>query len=81
LLAPRWTGGSAYLDITRSAVQVEVQVFNIAVVGEQVRNVLLGGLFVDVGRDHDPPFDTPDRDGVLRSARLRAGVGFLAVTR
>lgn len=71
----------AYLNITRPPIQVEMQVLDVTVVREQVRDVLLGGFFVDVRRDDDPSFDTADRDGVLGCARLRAGIGFLAVAR
>jgi len=67
------------LDITRPPIQVEVQILDVSIFGEQVRNVLLRGLFVDVCRDHDPAFDTADGDGVLGSAGLGAGIGLLAV--
>jgi hypothetical protein len=50
-----------------------MQILDFAIFSEQIRDVLLGGFFVDVGRDHDPAFDAADCDGVLLCARFCAG--------
>ena len=47
----------AYLDIARPAIEVEVQVFDLSVVGELVHDILLCRLLVDIGYENDPPFN------------------------
>ena len=49
-----------------------MQVLDVPVLGKQIRQIFLRRFFVDVGRDHDPSFDTADRD------RVRRGAGFAA---
>ena len=44
----------AHLHISRPAVEVQVHVLDLAVLGKLVRYVLLGRLLMDVGHEHDP---------------------------
>lgn len=48
------------LDITRTSIQVEVDVHDLAVIGKEVLYVFLRGFFVHVGHDDDPSFDRCD---------------------
>ena len=75
---------SPYLDITCPAIEIEMQVLDLAILGKQVRDVFLRGLLVDIRRDHNPPFNTAHGHGglsgspfssVLRPRLLHAVVG------
>lgn len=46
-----------HLDVTSSAIQVHVQVLDLAVVAKQLLKVLLTGLFVDIGGYDNPAFN------------------------
>lgn len=46
-----------YLDIACAAVQVHVEVLNLAVLGELFGQVLLCCLFVNAGHKHNPALD------------------------
>ena len=52
----------SYLDVTAPAVEVKVQVLNLAVFGELVRYVLLSRLLVHIGHEHYPPLDGCGRE-------------------
>lgn len=51
------TGNYAHLDVSRPAVEVQVQVLDLAVLGKLVRHILLGRLLVNVGYKHYPSLD------------------------
>ena len=50
----------AHLDITSSAIQIQVQVLDLSKVCEQIVQILLASLFVNVGDDDDPAFNGAD---------------------
>jgi hypothetical protein len=62
-----------HLYVTGSAVEVHVQVLDLAVFTKQILNVLLTGFLVDVCRDNDPAFDAAHSGCVLGRAGV-AGV-------
>lgn len=52
-----------------------MQVLDVAILSEQVVQVLLRRFLVDVSREDDPAFDAADGDGVGGGARIAAGRG------
>lgn len=53
-----------YLDVTASAIQVQVHVLDLAKLSKLVLQALLVRLFVDVGDDDDPAFNRADCRGL-----------------
>jgi len=51
-----------YLHVTRPAVEVEVKVFDLAIIRKLVCNILLGGFFMNIGNKNNPSFDSCDED-------------------
>jgi hypothetical protein len=64
---------STHFHITGSAVEVHVQVLDLAVFAKQILDVLFTGLLVDSGRDNDPALDAAHSGCVLGGAGV-AGV-------
>ena len=62
--------GSANLDITGPAVQIHVQVLDLAVLAKQLLEVFFAGFFVHVGHEDDPAFDGAHGDGAGRGTRF-----------
>lgn len=56
-VAQRSELGNTDLDETSLAVEVQVQVFDLAVIGEAVHHVVLVRLLVHIGDDDDPALD------------------------
>lgn len=64
---------STHFHVTSPAVEVHVQVLDLAVFAKQILNVLLTGFLVDVRRDNDPALDAAYSGCVLGGAGV-AGV-------
>jgi hypothetical protein len=57
-----WTAAyTTYLDITRPAIQVQMQILDLSKIGKLVVQVLLASFFVYVRDDDNPALDRPDR--------------------
>lgn len=52
-----------------------MQILDVSILAKHVLNVFFRGLFVDVGHNDDPAFDTPDGGGVLGGSGV-GGSGF-----
>lgn len=50
--------GKSDLDITCPSVKIQVEVFNLSILCEFVRDILFCGFLVDVCDHYDPPFDS-----------------------
>ena len=54
----------AHLYVSSSPIEVEMQILNLAVICKLILELFLGGFFMDVCDEHDPPFDScPFRGG------------------
>ncbi len=61
----RWSDGihrqqhlfRTHFHITRPPIEIEVKVFDLAILGELFRHVLLRRLLVDIGNQNDPSFN------------------------
>lgn len=58
-----------YLDVTRTSVQVQVDVHDFSIIGEKVGEVLFRGFFVYIGHDDDPSLDRCRMGRVKRAQR------------
>lgn len=63
-----------HLDVTASSIQVQVHVFDLAILSKNILQRLLVCLFVDIGDDNDPTLDGADG----RSFRMGLHVGLVA---
>lgn len=50
-------GQSAHLDVSCSPIEVEMQVFDLAIICKFILEFFLSRFFVDVCDEHDPAFD------------------------
>lgn len=55
--SPKATLFRTHFHIARPPIEIEVQVFDLAIVSELFRHVFLRRLFVNIGNQNDPPFD------------------------
>ena len=52
----------AYLDVPCPPIQVHMQILDLAVFAKELLQILLAGLFMDIGDENDPAFDRADGD-------------------
>lgn len=52
------TRHSAHLDVSRSPIEVEMQVFDLAIICKFILEIFLGRFFVDICDEHDPTFNS-----------------------
>lgn len=69
----------SYLDVSRPAIQVDMDVLNLSKVAKQILQVLFRGFLVYVGHNDDPALDAADWYGVLGGLAVANGVASLVI--
>lgn len=67
----------AHLDITRSPIKVQAEVFDLTILRKEFSDIFLGRFLVDIRYDDNPSFDTAHGDRVPLGAWLKTAVRLL----